>query len=87
MQTCWQQQAEDTGAIILGVMMDGAQPGSIASWVGAYGTSYPMVADPTDSLSGGLNGGYPTYPVIGPDMVIQNIDLFPFSCTGLGGYL
>ena len=87
MQSCWQQQAEDTGAIILGVMLDGASPSDISSWVGSYGISYPMVADPTDSLVGGLNGGYPTYPVIGPDMVIQNNDLFPFSCTGLEGYL
>ncbi len=87
MQTCWQQQDAEEGAIILSVMLDGATPGDISSWVGSYGVTYPMVADPTNSLAAGLNGGYPTYPVIGPDMVIRNIDLFPFSCTGLSGYL
>ncbi len=85
MQQSWEQQG-DEGAIILGVML-GGNTGSVGSWVGNYGITYPMVADPTESLSGGLNGGYPTYPVIGPDMTIQNIDLFPFSCSGLGGYL
>lgn len=86
MQTCWERQAED-GAIILGVMMDGAQPGDISDWVERYGTGYALVADPTDSLTAALNGGFPTYPVIGPDMVIRNNDLFPFNCGGLEGYL
>jgi hypothetical protein len=86
LQTCWEQQGEE-GAIILSVMLDGATPSDIDAWVGRYGSTNPMVADPTSSLAAGLNGGYPTYPVIGPDMVIQNIDLFPFSCAGLEGYL
>ena len=68
-------------------MLDGGNASAIDAWVAAYVTGYPMVADPTDSLAGGLNGGYPTYPVIGPDMTIQNIDLFPFSCSVLSGYL
>ena len=86
MQSCWEQQGEE-GAVILGVMLDGAQPSNITNWVNTYGITYAMVADPTDSLTGALNGGFPTYPVIGPDMVVQNIDLFPFSCSGLEGYL
>ena len=86
MQSCWDQQGEE-GAVILGVMLDGAQPSNVTNWVNNYGITYAMVADPTDSLSGALNGGYPTYPVIGPDMVVQNIDLFPFNCSGLEGYL
>ena len=86
MQSCWGQQGEE-GAVILGVMLDGAQPSNITTWVNSYGITYAMVADPTDSLTGALNGGYPTYPVIGPDMVIQTNDLYPFNCSGLEGYL
>ncbi len=71
----------------MGVMLDGAQPSNITNWVNNYGITYAMVADPTDSLTAALNGGYPTYPVIGPDMVVQNNDLFPFNCGGLEGYL
>jgi hypothetical protein len=86
LQTCWGQQDPEAGAVILGVMLGGTSA-SVGSWVDRYGIDYPMVADTMESLSAGLNGGYPTYPVIGPDMTIQNIDLFPFNCNGLGGYL
>jgi len=65
----------------------GATAAEVEAWVTQYGVKHPMVADPSGTTSAGLNGGYPTYPVIGPDMVIVNIDLYPFNCSGLQGYL
>ena len=61
--------------------------GDLAPWVEQYGVTNPLVRDPTGVTAGGINGGYPTYPVIGADMTIQNNDLFPFNCGGLSGYL
>ncbi len=85
MQSCWDQQGED-GAILLGVML-GGEASTVDSWVSRYGVTYPMMADPAGTMKPGFNGGYPTYPVIGPDMTILNNDLFPFNCGRLEGYL
>ena len=34
-----------------------------------------------------ITQGYPTYPVINPDMVIINVDLYPFNPNALGQYI
>ncbi len=56
LQTCWERQGDD-GAIILGVMFDGDDDGTLDAWMSEYGITYPMMTDPTNSLRAGRTTG------------------------------
>jgi peroxiredoxin len=75
---------EDRGMVYLAVTQEdanGNDPTSetAASWGDDFGLTHPILAD-ADQSQGEyvvIGGGFPTFPVFGPDMTILTNDLFP----------
>jgi thiol-disulfide isomerase/thioredoxin len=47
-------------------------------WADSYGLTHPVLADADNTYNyfATLGGGYPTYPVVGPDMRVVLVDLY-----------
>ena len=80
-----------TDAVYLSVMLDSnsgpPSESSVGGWANQYGTNHPVLADSSGDTAPFVTQGYPTYPVINPDMIIINEDLWPFSTSTLGQYI
>ena len=81
------QEVMDRGVVILAMMQqtdDGEAPTSgadAARWADRFGLTHPVVAD-SDATAGefaDIGGGFPTYPLLGPDMTIIYQDVYPPS--------
>ncbi len=81
------QEIESRGVVIVAMMQqkdDGNPPTSAddaARWADRFGLTHPVVAD-SEELAGefaDIGGGFPTYPLIGPDMTIISQDVYPPS--------
>ena len=58
-------------------------------WADAHGLTHPILAD-ADASQGEyavIGGGFPTFPVVGPDMTILTNDLFPPSVADVEALL
>jgi peroxiredoxin len=74
----------ERGFVVLAMMQETSSgvpvdQASAARWADAFELTHPVVAD-LDQHAGPFadaGGGYPTYPVIGPDMTIMLYDLWP----------
>ena len=81
------QEVRDRGVTVLAMMQQvngGAAPQTAedaARWADAYGLTHPVVADSEESAGEfvDIGGGFPTYPLIGPDMTIIYADVYPPS--------
>jgi len=82
----WQEvQSRD---VVIIAMMQQVQSGDppqssedAARWADAYGLTHAVVAD-SEEIAGEfatIGGGFPTYPLIGPDMTIISQDVYPPS--------
>ena len=60
---------------------------SVSGWAERHGIRHPVLADSAGDTSPFVTQGYPTYPVINPDMVVINVDLYPFNPGTLGQYI
>jgi peroxiredoxin len=85
-ESIW-QEVESKDVVILAMMQENADrstsegPDDPARWADAYGLTHPVLADSgrTAGEFADIGGGYPTYPLIGPDMTIVYQDVFPPS--------
>lgn len=81
------QDVSDRGVTILAMMNqndDGSTPElaeDAARWADRFGLTHPVVADAENNADEFqvIGGGFPTYPLIGPDMTIVSQDVFPPS--------
>jgi peroxiredoxin len=81
------QDVSDRGVTILAMMQqndDGSTselPEDAARWADRFGLTHPVVADAENNADEFqvIGGGFPTYPLIGPDMTIVSQDVFPPS--------
>ncbi len=81
------QDVSDRGVTILAMMNqndDGSTPElaeDAARWADRFGLTHPVVADAENHADEFqvIGGGFPTYPLIGPDMTIVSQDVFPPS--------
>lgn len=60
---------------------------SAQRWADRYDIVHPVLADSNGVTGAFVTQGYPTYPVINPDMTIINEDLWPFNASTLGQYI
>ena len=78
-------------AVYISVMLDSnngtPSEASVQGWAERYGINHPVLADAAGDTSPFVTQGYPTYPVINPDMIIINVDLYPFNPDTLGQYI
>ena len=78
-------------AVYISVMLDSnsgtPSAGSVGGWADRYGINHPVLADAGGDTMPFITQGYPTYPVINPDMIIINADLYPFNPNTLGQYI
>ena len=78
-------------AVYISVMLDAnsgtPSENSVRNWAERYGIVHPVLADSTGATAPFITEGYPTYPVINPDMIIINVDLWPFNPNTLGQYI
>ena len=78
-------------AVYISVMLDannGTPSGdSVSGWANRLGMNHPVLADSNSETGPFVTQGFPTYPVINPDMVIINVDLYPFNPNTLGQYI
>ena len=79
----WAELA-DRGVVMLALTQEdgNGNPPSVETaqqWAQTHGLSHPVLADSEASQGqyAVIGGGYPTFPVIGPDMTILTNDLFP----------
>jgi thiol-disulfide isomerase/thioredoxin len=84
----------DQDVILIGAMQqdgDGEIPGhdAVLRWSETHGLSHPVLADTTNTSDpfATIGGGYPTFPVIGPDMRVILSDLYPPTVDGLTALL
>jgi peroxiredoxin len=81
------QEIEDRGVTIIGMMQENADgsppngPTDPARWADAYGLTHPVLADTAGNANtfATIGGGFPTYPLIGPDMTVMYADVYPPS--------
>jgi peroxiredoxin len=81
------QDVSDRGVTILAMMQqndDGSTSElaeDAARWADRFGLTHPVVADAENNADEFqvIGGGFPTYPLIGPDMTIVSQDVFPPS--------
>ena len=78
-------------AVYISVMLD-ANSGTptvdaVRNWAERYDLIHPVLADSAGDTDPFVTEGYPTYPVINPDMIIINVDLYPFNPNTLGQYI
>lgn len=78
------QELVDQGVVFIALMQeqtDGSAPTNEAAarWADTHQLTHPVLADAEKAADpfANIGGGYPTYPVIGPDMTIIKSDLFP----------
>ena len=88
------QELADRGVVFLAVMQeqaDSSTPTSEAAarWAATHQLTHPVLADAEKAADpfAAIGGGYPTYPVIGPDMTIIKSDLFPPNANDLTALL
>lgn len=80
-ETIW-QELRDEDVVVVALMqesIDGRPNASDArDWADNFGLTHPVLADPDKVYDyfATLGGGYPTYPVIGPDMQVVLGDLY-----------
>ena len=78
-------------AVYISVMLDSnsgpPSEASVRGWAESYGINHPVLADAAGDAEPFVTQGYPTYPVINPDMIIINVDLYPFNPDTLGQYI
>lgn len=79
----WEELA-DRGVVVLALTQEdgnGASPSveTAQQWAATHGLTHPVLADASASQGeyAVIGGGFPTFPVIGPDMTILTNDLFP----------
>jgi peroxiredoxin len=89
----WQALA-DRGVVYLAVTLEdvNGNPPTVETaqqWAETHGLTHPIVADPDMSQEQyvSIGGGYPSFPVIGPDMTILTNDLFPPTVVDVGALL
>lgn len=56
-------------------------------WAERYGIEHPVLADAQGVTNPFVTQGYPTYPVINPEMTIINVDLYPFNPSTMAQYI
>jgi peroxiredoxin len=78
------QELQDRGVIYLALTQEDANGNAptvetAEQWAATHGLTHPILAD--ESASQGeyavIGGGFPTFPVVGPDGIILTNDLFP----------
>jgi len=81
------QDVQDRGVTILAMMQQNADgspaetPEDAARWADRFDLTHAVLADPTGNANQFqvIGGGFPTYPLIGPDMTVIYQDVFPPS--------
>jgi peroxiredoxin len=88
------QALEARGVVYLALMQQdiNSTPASVESavrWADTYGLTHPILVDDTYSQGqyATIGGGFPTFPVIGPDMVLLSNDLYPPTVSGVEALL
>ena len=78
------QALQDRGVVYLALTQEDANGGpptveTAAQWAATHGLTHPILADEAGSQGeyAVIGGGFPTFPVIGPDMTILTNDLYP----------
>jgi thiol-disulfide isomerase/thioredoxin len=85
---------EERGLIYLAVTQEDANGGNptsetAADWGATFGLTHPILADANQSQGeyAVIGGGFPTFPVLGPDMTILTNDLFPPTLADVSALL
>ncbi|MGC6516127.1 MAG: TlpA family protein disulfide reductase [Myxococcota bacterium] len=73
---------QSQGFVVIGAMQERTNGGapnasSAAGWASAHGLTHPVVADPQKVNGPYVTLGYPTYPLLAPDMTVLIEDVWP----------
>ena len=77
------QALKDEDVVLVALMQENSSSqapdqADLQQWADTYDLTHPVLADPDKIYDpfASIGGGYPTYPVIGPDMTVVLADLY-----------
>ena len=67
--------------VYISVMLDADSnmQSAVENWASSFNINHPVLGDPSKVTSPFVTFGYPTFVIVGRDMVIQNADLWPYD--------